>query len=233
MTISLSYTQDLLVAAEDLAARYKFNLTTEDVIPRLNLTACGLELINSEFKPLIIDFNADNLQRRALSAKNQGLLKACKPKKNQNIIDATAGLGRDAFIMACHGANVVMLERNNILAALLDDALARFVPPTENFGSLELQNVDGLQYLSVLEYPPDLIYMDPMHPTRKKSALVKKDMQLLQQLIGPDLDAEDLLRCAIAVGCERVVMKWPQKHASFLKPSYSIPGTTVRFDVFN
>ena len=107
-----------------------------------------------------------------------------------------------------------------------------FVESTPSFGSLKLIYTDGLQYLSSIEQVPDLIYLDPMHPVRKKSALVKKDMQVLQSIIGPDLDANNLLSAAISTACERVVMKWPQNNAAVLKPRYSIPGTTVRFDVY-
>lgn len=232
MNFNLSFAKELSIVAEKLAVRYQFSLTSAEVIPRLNLGVQGLELITAKFKPLRIDFNAASLQRRALVGKQQGLLKACKPRKHLNIIDVTAGLGRDAFILAGNGADVLMLERNPVLAALLSDALVRFVAPTPNFGSLKLLYIDGLEYLSSIEQVPDLIYIDPMHPMRKKSALVKKDMQVLQNIIGSDLDAKDLLSVAISIGCERVVMKWPQNNVALLKPRYSIPGTTVRFDVY-
>ncbi|MBZ4777536.1 class I SAM-dependent methyltransferase, partial [Salmonella enterica subsp. enterica serovar Typhimurium] len=42
-----------------------------------------------------------------------------------DVVDATAGLGRDAFVLASVGCRVRMLERNPVVAALLDDGLTR------------------------------------------------------------------------------------------------------------
>jgi 16S rRNA (guanine1516-N2)-methyltransferase len=41
------------------------------------------------------------------------------------VLDLTAGLGRDGFVLASLGASVLMLERHPIVFALLDDGLAR------------------------------------------------------------------------------------------------------------
>ena len=71
-----------------------------------------------------------------------------------------------------------------------------------------------------------------MHPERQKSALVKKDMQALQQIIGADDDAEKLIKLAITRTKNRVVVKWPQRLAPLIKPNYSLNGKTVRFDVY-
>ena len=88
-----------------------------------------------------------------------------------------------------------------------------------------------LNSLSPEQYP-DVIYIDPMHPMRTKSALVKKEMQALQQIIGPDVDALDLLECAIKSVKQRVVVKWPQKAPALRPPDRSIEGKTVRFDIY-
>lgn len=232
MKFPLSFDAGFNSEAEELASRYGFLLTTEDTVPRLNLSRQGLELFTAKFKPLILDFTASNLQKRV--QQSQGLLKACKPSKNLQVIDATAGLGRDAFILASSGADVLMLERNPVLAALLADAIGRFENISETSGSFAVMHVDAKDYLTKLpaENYPDVIYIDPMHPERKKSALVKKEMQILQEVIGPDQDANALLATAITVAKQRVVMKWPQKSSPLLTPKYSINGTTVRFDVY-
>ena len=78
-----------------------------------------------------------------------------------------------------------------------------------------------------------MIYIDPMHPLRQKSALVKKDMQALQQLIGADEDAYELIQLAIARARQRVVVKWPQHLQPLLPPTLNICGKTVRFDVYH
>ena len=72
---------------------------------------------------------------------------------------------------------------------------------------MQLIKMDALQWLLNLssEESPDVIFMDPMHPLREKKALVKKDLQLLQQMIGPDEDALKLLEVARMRAKKRVV----------------------------
>jgi 16S rRNA (guanine1516-N2)-methyltransferase len=77
-----------------------------------------------------------------------------------------------------------------------------------------------------------VIYIDPMHPLRTKSALVKKEMQVLQDIIGPDEDALELMILARERVKQRVVVKWPQKSPSLLNASACIAGKTVRFDLY-
>src|SRR5205085_421253 len=114
-------------------------------------------------------------QKRRDAGKQQGLVRACKPKCGMRIIDATAGWGRDAAVLASFGAEVIMLERHPVMAALLSDALASSKSEFPKKGlNLRLHTLDAFAYLQALSLTdcPDIIYMDPMHPTRVKSALV-------------------------------------------------------------
>jgi 16S rRNA (guanine1516-N2)-methyltransferase len=213
-----------------LAQRYGFVIDNH-ILPRLNVTSEKLELLTGEFSPLSIDFSQHIWQHRRDAGKNQGIVRACKPEKNMQILDTTAGWGRDAAVLSSFGASVLMLERQPIMAALLADALERLEPNTL---SLSLVNQDAKVYLNALlpEDYPHVIYIDPMHPLRQKSALVKKDMQILQQLFGPDEDVSALIHLACKRAQLRVVVKWPQRLPPLLKPSHSIEGKTVRFDVY-
>lgn len=194
---------------------------------RLSLKLAG-------FSPLSADFSFSFWQKRQLEGKNQALIRACKPKAGIRIIDATAGWGQDAALLACFGAEVLMLERHPVMAVLLDDALQRQDENSREKMRLSLLAVDARDYLSVLKESdfPDVIYLDPMHPPRQKSALVKKDMQALQQLVGKDADALELLQLARTRVKQRVVVKWPQKQASIAPADASIEGKTVRFDMY-
>ena len=127
-----------------------------------------------------------------------------------------------------------MLERQAVMAALVMDGLERQDEHSRQMLSLEIVFSDAVDYLQSLEAcsKPDVIYMDPMHPKRKKSAKVKKDLQILQVLFGTDSDALSLLDAALHSACQRVVVKWPQKQPALIKPSYSIMGKTIRFDVY-
>lgn len=223
-------TDDLLARAQALALEYHFLLDNQ-ALPRLNVTADKLELLIEGFSPLFVDFNSNTLQRRRDAGKQQGLVRACKPAPGLRILDVTAGWGRDAAVLAGLGADVLMLERQPVMAALLADALQRLSPKPL---TLRLLHVDAISYLQNIMEPdyPDVIYIDPMHPERQKSALVKKDMQALQRLFGPDLDALKLIELAIQRVKKRVVVKWPQRLPPLLRPQNSIVGKTVRFDLY-
>lgn len=206
------------------------------LLPRLSTIMSGttdkLALLSPGFSPLCVDFNSITVQKRRDEGRKQGLVRACKPAKGMRIVDATAGWGRDAAILASFGAEVLMLERQPMMAALLADGLNRLPPNTTL--KLSLLHMDARQYFQSLTEPdyPDVIYIDPMHPARQKSALVKKDMQVLQRLIGSDTDVSALIQLAITCTRQRVVVKWPQREPALLQPDASISGKTVRFDIY-
>lgn len=192
---------------------------------------------------VVVDFTADAIAYRASrsSIKNEAIAKAIGLKGNTKttVIDATAGLGRDSFMLMTLGAQVTMLERSPIVAALLQDGLRRALhcDALKPDLSQNLQFIPGQarELLSNWENEaPDAIYLDPMFPHKKKSALVKKEMRLFQQLLGHDEDADALLEPALALATKRVVVKRPD-YAPFLasqKPSMQIKSKKHRFDVY-
>jgi 16S rRNA (guanine1516-N2)-methyltransferase len=206
--------------------------------PRENQTGNPLQgrltLDLPNFLPLFADFTASSWDKRKAAGKKQGLIRACKPAAGLYIVDATAGWGRDAAVLSRFGAKVLMLERHPVMAALLQDALMHRSETDKNLMDLHFLEVDAKYYLNDLKPPqyPDVIYIDPMHPERSKAALVKKDMQALQKLIGTDEDALELIQCAMTRAKQRVVVKWPHHLKPLLSPSFSIDGKTIRFDVY-
>ena len=211
---------------------------------QLVLTQHHIEIRAPELgKPILIDFEqGKNAHRRQFGGgRGQPLAKAIGLKKcaNPSVIDATAGFGRDAFVLANLGCKVILIERNPLIATLLDDALQRASDNSEIaevITRMSLINYDATAYLNELEKTlyPDVIYMDPMYPSRDKSALVKKDMRLLHQLAGPDTDSEQLLTISRTIALKRVVVKRP-KSAPFIgnqKPSASLASKNTRYDVY-
>lgn len=154
------------------------------------------------------------------------------------VVDATAGLGRDAFVLAAVGCHVTMFERHPVVAALLDDGLQRAYQDP-NIGSWLQQHLHLIYHSSITgleSYPekPDVVYLDPMFPHRQKSALVKKEMRIFQQLVGSDSDADSLLEPARRLAKKRVVVKRPDS-APFLaneKPTAEIKTKNHRFDIY-
>ncbi|MBA3537734.1 MAG: class I SAM-dependent methyltransferase [Tatlockia sp.] len=201
---------------------------------KLVVTADKLVLKMANFLPLYSDFSSKTWQPRRDAGKKQGLVRACKPAQGLRIIDTTAGWGRDAAILASFGSEVLMLERQPVIAALLRDGLERQDEQSKKNLNLKLCEIDAKDYLQSLAPNdfPDVIYIDPMHPTRQKAALVKKDMQALQQLLGADNDAQALVELARTKVLKRVVIKWPQLLAPILKPDLSIEGKIIRFDIW-
>lgn len=175
--------------------------------------------------------------RRQALARAVGLKKGWQP----TVIDATAGLGRDGFILAYLGCHVHMLERSAIMAALLEDALQR-AEKSELTAEiikkrLRFTHADSIDFLQKVhqEDHPDVIYLDPMYPERSKSSLVKKEMRILRELAGTDQDVAELLKVALGCARNRVVVKRPRLAPPTLrsvKPSHQIKGKTSRFDMY-
>ena len=209
----------------------------------LRETDAGLTLVGDNME-LRCDFEEMLPRIKPGRLQQELLVKAAKIKGtlSPTAIDCTAGLGQDSFLLAAAGFTVRMFERDETIAALLEDGLTRASnnPVISCVAKrMSLDRSDSLQYLESLaqssEQTPDVIYLDPMFPARQKSAAVKKKFQLLHVLEKPCDGAEEdaLIRAAFAAGSRKVVIKRPVKggHLAGIKPSYSITGKAVRYDV--
>jgi 16S rRNA (guanine1516-N2)-methyltransferase len=231
-------------------------------LPLVELAACGhteslydYALIYSELGlalqrcgpkapgPVRIDFAGGVSQFRRRHGGGELIVKALGGDKQQrpSVIDATAGLGRDSFVLACWGYSVTALERSPIVASLLDDGLQRALLSEdaqlrEVITRLEFKHADASDYLPSLSLDerPDVIYIDPMFPPSKKSALVKKQMQAFHQVVGADHDSDQLLVIALETAKYRVVVKRAKKSAFLAdrKPNFSLEGKAIRFDIY-
>ena len=171
--------------------------------------------------------------------RGQDLAKAMglRAGKTPMIVDATAGLGRDSFLLASLGAQVILIERSEKMHALLVEGMNR----AENEGG-EFREIIGRMSLMkgdakdlIPELSGEAILIDPMHPPRQKSALVKRELRQVREIVGTDDDAADLVRIALAHAQNRVVLKWPAKADPIdgLKAcTHQILGKTTRYDVF-
>ncbi len=196
-----------------------------------------LELRDQQQKisPLFVDFVKGAMAHRLQygGGKGQLLAKAVGLTKHKqlSVLDATLGLGKDAFILAKLGCQVTGLERSKVIYTLLKDALERY---NQTELSLTCLHADSLIYLKNASPLFDVIYLDPMFPERKKSALVKKEMRLLKELVGEDRDSNALLELALKKAKKRVVVK-RSKLADLLtdkKPDLVYLGKSSRFDVY-
>jgi len=160
-----------------------------------------------------------------------------KGGKTPNIVDATAGLGRDGFLLASLGATVTLIERSPEIHALLEGGLARAHAAGGDvahvIARMTLLRGDAKDLLPTLD--PEVVLVDPMHPPRKSSALVKGELRLIRDIVGNDDDSAELMQVALATARRRVVLKWPMRAppiTGIRPPSHQITGKTTRYDVF-
>ena len=182
---------------------------------------------------------AVNHRLRFGGGRGQHLPKAVGMKGGQSptIIDATAGLGRDAFLLASLGSQVTLIERSDIihelLAAGMDAACQAGGQHKDIMDRMTLIHGDSITLLPHMQ--ADVVLVDPMHPPRQKSALVKAEMRAIRDIVGGDEDQQLLIETALAMATKRVVLKWPAKAAPLteLRPaSHQIIGKSIRYDVF-
>ena len=209
-----------------------------------------LSLCNRNSGPVNIDFLSGKKAHRQKfgGGKGQPLVRAMGQLANglPTILDATAGMGGDSFVLASLGFNVLMLERSPIVASLLEDALDRAQQnmteyPAEiqqSIKNLSLIHADSAAFLLTEKPDIDVVYMDPMYPEKKKKAAAKKDMQALQHLVGPDIDSSYLLDAALQTAKYRVVVKRPktapilQSSLGDIEPSAQISSPNTRYDIY-
>lgn len=224
----------------------RWNLVSDpDANMALVLTPERLELRKRDEPKLgaiFVDFVGGTMghRRRFGGGRGEAVAKAVGIKGSYlpDVVDATAGLGRDAFVLAALGCHVRMLERNPVVAALLDDGLQRGYQDAEIGGwlreRLTLLHASSLTALAELSPKPQVVYLDPMYPHRQKSALVKKEMRVFQGLVGADEDADGLLDPARRLATKRIVVKRPD----YAPPMADVPAQAAvttkshRFDIY-
>lgn len=211
----------------------------------LQLGDAGLQLIELGDKapgPVRVDFVEGAMAHRRqfgggsgqMIAKAVGVQSGIRPR----VLDATAGLGRDAFVLASLGCEMTLIERQALVAALLEDGLARAALSLEVapvVARMRLLSGNAIELMRQWQgEPPQVIYLDPMFPHRDKSALVKKEMRLFRPLVGDDLDAPALLDAALELASHRVVVKRPRKAPAIegAKPGYVLEGKSSRYDIY-
>lgn len=193
---------------------------------------------------LMVDFDSPQASyRRQSSGIKQEIAKAvgCKSDNRPNILDITAGLGGDAFVLASLGCKLTLIEKNPIVYELLLDGLLRGSEGSSSVSAITSENITLLPCQNAITYIEnkaesfEVVYLDPMFPQRSKAAKVKKAMQYFHDIVGLDLKQEDaLLKLSLNLAEKRVVVKRP-KQAPLLanmQPSHQIKSKTIRYDVY-
>lgn len=190
---------------------------------------------------LSIDFTTGAVAHRLRfgGGRGQALPRAIGMKSGNtpDIVDATAGLGRDSFLLASLGATVTLIERSDKIHQLLADAIDKAIQAGGDMSEIahRMHLIHGDACALLPDLAPEVVLVDPMHPPRKSAALVKQNMRQLRDIVGADHDSLELMRTALGCAQRRVVLKWPQKAdpmAGLRAPSHQIIGKSTRYDVF-
>ena len=191
---------------------------------------------------ICVDFvgGATGYRRRSGMSRRQTIARAVGLNRSGNltVLDATGGLGRDAFLLACLGCRVTIVERSAVLGALLRDGLRRAALADEDelrdiIGRMELVIDDTRRVLDGLHEATDVVYIDPMYPPSGRSALAKREMRICRALVGDDEDAGELLSAARSFALRRVVVKRHRRVPPLgPEPDHKYMGRTVRYDVY-
>ena len=254
MTLAVGWARpEDVVRAEALAQRLQLPLVAQPDLAQAEPWGQVLLVADGEVSlcatgrkrpgPVKADFTGGAVAHRRQFGGGTGQLiaKACGIKGGirPSILDATAGLGRDAFVLATLGCRVHMLERSPVVHALLESGLeqARAAGELDEIlDRMSLEQADGRQWLEQCpaEQAPDLVYLDPMFPHTDKKAQVKKEMLAFRELVGYDSDDRELLAAALKLACYRVVVKRARKAPAIEgpAPTYTVDGKSSRYDIY-
>lgn len=185
---------------------------------------------------VMVDFDDKKSLFRQQRYRQELLIRACglsKDSKVRHVVDATAGLGVDTALLACAGRRLTIVERSPYVAALLADGLQRAVKASVASNKPSLVCGDAVQLLPSMD-SVDVVYLDPMFPSKQKSALPPKAMQGLQSILTDAQGGKGLLNAAMASAKYRVVVKRPIKAPALGDsiPSFVLQGKQVRFDCY-
>ncbi|WP_147250991.1 class I SAM-dependent methyltransferase [Arenicella xantha] len=185
-----------------------------------------------------LDFAKTTQLLRSYPAPKQGAFNQALGKKTRHVLDATGGWGGDALLMCQQGYQVTILERDRLMACLLDDAFARLSQSSwalENGVSCpSVVHADAIEYLASRLDDVDCVYLDPMFPPkRKQSAATNKFMQFLKWWVGPDSDASELVASAIQAGYPRIAVKRPDYAEPLMgQPQTQFSSKLIHYDVY-
>ena len=169
--------------------------------------------------------------------RHEMLVKITKTKtEHPTAVDAAAGMGEDSFLLAAAGYEVILFEQDAVIAALLRDALRRAREEDrlrEIVGRMRLTEGNSIALMPRLGITPEIVYLDPMFPPRKKSGLIQKKLQLIQKLEQPCANERELYDAAAALSPKKIIIKRPLNGALLAdkKPSYTVKGKAIRYDV--
>lgn len=175
---------------------------------------------------------AESLPQRLAAGRRQLIARAVglHRQRDLRVLDATAGFGRDAMLLAALGAEVDCCERHPAVYESLREAVAHL--PDDVAARMRCHPIDARTLFAEARW--DVVFLDPMYTPTKKQALPRAAAQALRDLVGEDTDADALLAPARAVALRRVVVKRALRAPPLAgsRPMQSLRGNSIRFDLY-
>jgi 16S rRNA (guanine1516-N2)-methyltransferase len=173
-----------------------------------------------------LEFFRKSSVQKELFARAIGIKGSFKPK----VVDLTAGLLGDSLLFLAAGCEVTAVERNPLVAFLIQSAIKNARHPL-----MEKFHFETREAKDILVSRPevDVIYFDPMFEDANHKSSPKKEMRIFRNLLSGDADAEEVLTLALGTGVKRVVVKRPRLSRELLdlKP-VRMEGKSTRYDVY-
>ena len=233
-----------VVMGEGADEKAALELSKHIGVPLSDTVGDGLSLVMDETGLSLVGYGMryqgdfSSMLRRVSSGRlhHEMLVKIAKTKSEDPVAaDAAAGMGEDAFLLAAAGYRVYLFEQDPVIAALLKDALDRARQDPRIKGIVDrmiFTEGNSIELMPKLSEQPEIVYLDPMFPPRRKSGLIHKKLQLIQKLEQPCSNEEELLAAAVALKPKKIIIKRPLNGASLsgIKPSYTVKGKAIRYD---
>lgn len=187
---------------------------------------------------LLVEIEPRPGEQHSYPAPKKDLLAQAVGKKTETIVDATCGWAQDSLALFRMGYQLTCIERSPVMAALIADGLQRLAVKdwvlNRELQVPQLLVGNAIDLLAQLPQTPDCIYLDPMFPPkRKKSAATRKSMAVLRDILGDDLDKQQLFDAAMQTAGKRVVVKGPDDAEPLGgSPSMSFNSKLLRYDVY-
>ena len=187
---------------------------------------------------LTVDIEPRSGEQHSWPAPKKGIFAQAIGKKTKTVVDATTGWAQDSLALFRMGYDMTCIERSPVMAELILDGFNRLAQKDwvqrRGLHVPDLIAGNAIEILKSLQHKPDCIYLDPMFPPkRKKSALAKKSMVVLRDILGNDEDRCTLFAAAFEAAGRRVVVKSPA-YAEPLggKADEVLQGKLLRYDVY-
>ena len=198
---------------------------------------------NRRQSPVLVDFFDRAFQRRlaagGLHGQLMGKALGLKSLRTPTVLDATAGLGTDSYLMAHAGCLVTAIERSPAIFALLEDGLRRAVQAgcVQESASRSRAVSNPAGDFLLMDWPDkayDVVYLDPMFPADRRKASSRKEMTMLQNIATEDQSESELLSQSLRCARRRVVVKRNRRSRELagMKPTLKFQGSRLRFDVY-